>query len=178
MAGLWGLPEVREWWLPSDESYPRILRSIRSFVEERATQPRDSPSSDVHNMHGIFKAMKLNDDGDGSRQPRHQHHQPRLHALASTGQDASMILHDANEDQENINGGDEDDLAGLDIGLSLDLAPTLDFDLAFDLDAAQSAGRTHMQDVVDANVNGHVGADGLQDLDLDFRATPLVQFSS
>lgn len=63
MATLWSLPSVHQWWLPSEASMPPIVRSIRSFVADRATSPpNDSPSSDLKEMKGIFRAMKLSDD--------------------------------------------------------------------------------------------------------------------
>ncbi|KAI9843212.1 MAG: hypothetical protein M1838_002725 [Thelocarpon superellum] len=91
MAKLWNLPEVEKWWLPSDEGYPRIVRSIRSFVEERATQtqPGDSPTSDLKNMKGIFKAMKLNDDTTSSSSKPDSSSSARLAARA-TGVGASI----------------------------------------------------------------------------------------
>ena len=61
MATLWSMPEVEHWWLPSDEGYPAVVRSIRSFVEERASQPHDSPSTDLKDIKGIFSAMKLDE---------------------------------------------------------------------------------------------------------------------
>ncbi|KAL8775359.1 MAG: hypothetical protein Q9209_000367 [Squamulea sp. 1 TL-2023] len=36
LANLWGLPELRHWWLPNEEGYPSIIRSIRAFIEDRA----------------------------------------------------------------------------------------------------------------------------------------------
>ena len=59
MAELWGLPELRHWWLPNDEGYPPIVRSIRAFIEDR-TQPRpQAQSEDVRNMRAIFSKMSI-----------------------------------------------------------------------------------------------------------------------
>ncbi|KAL8776857.1 MAG: hypothetical protein Q9213_008106 [Squamulea squamosa] len=35
LANLWGLPELRHWWLPNEEGYPSIIRSIRAFIDDR-----------------------------------------------------------------------------------------------------------------------------------------------
>ena len=53
MAELWGLPELRHWWLPNDEGYPPIVRSIRAFIEDR-TQPRaQAQSEELRNIRAI-----------------------------------------------------------------------------------------------------------------------------
>lgn len=50
------------WWLPNDENYPPIIRSIRKFVEERTTAPKGKAlSSDLHDMKAIFANMNLDD---------------------------------------------------------------------------------------------------------------------
>lgn len=49
------------WWLPNDEYYPPIIRSIRRFVEERTSQARDVPTEDLRDMKAIFSSMKLDD---------------------------------------------------------------------------------------------------------------------
>ena len=59
MAQLWCLTELRHWWLPNDEGYPPIVRSIRAFIEDR-TQPRaQAQSEDVRNMRAIFSKMSI-----------------------------------------------------------------------------------------------------------------------
>lgn len=65
MADLFGDPSCMHWWLPNDENYPPIVRSIRSFVEARTTQARDVPTEDLRDMKAIFASMKL-DDGRNS----------------------------------------------------------------------------------------------------------------
>jgi len=49
------------WWLPNDDSYPPIIRSIRKFVEERTSGARDVPTEDLRDMKAIFAQMKLDD---------------------------------------------------------------------------------------------------------------------
>jgi hypothetical protein len=53
------------WWLPNDEAYPPIIRSIRRFVEERTAPAKDLPSEDLRDMKAIFSSLKL-DDGMSS----------------------------------------------------------------------------------------------------------------
>ncbi|KAI9704758.1 MAG: hypothetical protein M1836_006538 [Candelina mexicana] len=61
MSTLWGIPEVKHWWLPNDEGYPPIIRSIRSFVDDRTMTPRSQPGEDLRNMKAIFSEVKLED---------------------------------------------------------------------------------------------------------------------
>jgi hypothetical protein len=49
------------WWLPNDESYPPMIRSIRKFVEERTSAARDVPTEDLRDMKAIFEKLKLDD---------------------------------------------------------------------------------------------------------------------
>jgi len=56
------------WWLPNDEGYPPIIRSIRKFVEERTSNPVDLPGEDLRDMKAIFASLKL-DDGQSSLPP-------------------------------------------------------------------------------------------------------------
>jgi hypothetical protein len=49
------------WWLPNDEKYLPIIRSIRSFVGERTSQARDVPAEDLRDMKAIFSSLKLDD---------------------------------------------------------------------------------------------------------------------
>ena len=59
MAEFWGLPELRHWWLPNDEGYPPIVRSIRAFIEDRAQPRAQAQSEDVRNMRAIFSKMSI-----------------------------------------------------------------------------------------------------------------------
>jgi hypothetical protein len=56
------------WWLPNDEGYPTIVRSIRKFVEERTSPAKDLPSEDLRDMKAIFASLNL-DDGKSSLPP-------------------------------------------------------------------------------------------------------------
>ena len=49
------------WWLPNDENYPPIIRSIRKFVEERTSAPTDVPTEDLRDMKAIFASLNLED---------------------------------------------------------------------------------------------------------------------
>jgi hypothetical protein len=61
MSALWGLPEVKHWWLPNNEGYRPIIRSIRSFINDRTMTPRDQSGEDLRSMKAIFSKMKLDD---------------------------------------------------------------------------------------------------------------------
>jgi hypothetical protein len=50
------------WWLPNNEGYPPIIRSIRKFVEERTSPAVDLPGEDLRDMKAIFASLNLEDD--------------------------------------------------------------------------------------------------------------------
>lgn len=60
MSDLWN-EDVTHWWLPNDEGFPDIIRSIRDFVEYRAGVPTDAVGADVRNMSGIFRDMHVHE---------------------------------------------------------------------------------------------------------------------
>ncbi|KAI9839307.1 MAG: hypothetical protein M1819_003302 [Sarea resinae] len=62
MAQLWAEPEVNHWWLPNDQDHSQIIRSIRSFVSDRAVIPKDQNSEDLRDMKALFGSMKINDN--------------------------------------------------------------------------------------------------------------------
>ncbi|KAI4259304.1 MAG: hypothetical protein LQ352_000844 [Teloschistes flavicans] len=60
MANLWGIPEVHHWWLPNEEGYPPIVRSIRSFIEDRSQKSSDQPMTEnVRTMKGLFDKLNI-----------------------------------------------------------------------------------------------------------------------
>ena len=61
MAELWDIPEIHHWWLPNDEGYPPIIRSIREFIEDRTMKTRDQPSEDLREIKGILSKMTIDD---------------------------------------------------------------------------------------------------------------------
>lgn len=62
MSDLWNV-DVSRWWLPLDEGYPRIMKSIREFIDYRTSDPQDSISADLRDMRGVFRALSLDDSG-------------------------------------------------------------------------------------------------------------------
>jgi hypothetical protein len=68
MSDLFRDRSCMHWWLPNDEGYPPIIRSIRKFVEERTAPAKDLPSEDLRDMKAIFSSMNL-DDGTPSEPP-------------------------------------------------------------------------------------------------------------
>ena len=69
MAELWQIPSIQHWWLDNDEGYPPIIRSIRSFIEQRTTAPRDHSGEDVRDMKAIFSKMTLEESPRSSQSP-------------------------------------------------------------------------------------------------------------
>ena len=62
MAELWGIPEVNEWWLPDEGTCPPVVRSIRSFMENRLPQAEsESRSEDQRNIKGFFSQLNLHE---------------------------------------------------------------------------------------------------------------------
>ncbi|KAJ5052061.1 uncharacterized protein L3040_001821 [Drepanopeziza brunnea f. sp. 'multigermtubi'] len=62
MADLFRDRSCMHWWLPHDENYPPIIRSIRKFVEERTSPAKDIPAEDLRDMKAIFASLNLVDD--------------------------------------------------------------------------------------------------------------------
>ncbi|KAH7382509.1 hypothetical protein DE146DRAFT_230062 [Phaeosphaeria sp. MPI-PUGE-AT-0046c] len=50
-----------DWWLPEDEGCPRIIRTIKDFIKERTTAPKDQVSDDLREMRGIFNSLTISD---------------------------------------------------------------------------------------------------------------------
>lgn len=66
VAQLWCLPEVCHWWLPNDEGYSAIVRSIREIMEYRSPGDSDgaddkTKSQDLRNLKAIFSKISMND---------------------------------------------------------------------------------------------------------------------
>ncbi|KXS93645.1 hypothetical protein AC578_4208 [Pseudocercospora eumusae] len=55
--------DVTRWWLPNDEGYPTSIRTIRDFVEYRATRPTDALGTGISNMSGIFRSLHIDEHG-------------------------------------------------------------------------------------------------------------------
>lgn len=71
MLEQWGL-EHSDWWLPHDEGCPPIIRSIKDFITDRTTAPRDQTSEDLREMKGIFSTLTISDsppDGNPGSTP-------------------------------------------------------------------------------------------------------------
>lgn len=50
-----------DWWLPNDEACPPIIRTIKDFIKERTTAPKDQVSDDLREMRGIFNSLTISD---------------------------------------------------------------------------------------------------------------------
>jgi hypothetical protein len=95
------------WWLPNDEEYPPIIRSIRNFVEERTSEAKTLPAEDLRDMKAIFASLKL-DDGIPSAPT------PGVKSNSTTGI-AVAATHDSYLGHDNLSSMDpERDAYGLD----------------------------------------------------------------
>ena len=61
LAELWATPSINEWWLPNGEGQPPLIRSIRSFIEERTVKPRNQANEDIRTMKAMLSKMDLNE---------------------------------------------------------------------------------------------------------------------
>ena len=60
MAALWNDPEIHHWWLPNEEAYPPVVRSVRSLMGDRlGDKDSGQRSKEQRDMRGIFAAMIL-----------------------------------------------------------------------------------------------------------------------
>lgn len=59
MSDLFRDRSCMQWWLPNNERYPPIIRSIRKFVEERTAPAVDVPTEDLKDMKTIFASRKF-----------------------------------------------------------------------------------------------------------------------
>jgi hypothetical protein len=66
MADLFRDRSCMHWWLPNEEGYPPIIRSIRKFVEERTSHATDLPGEDLRDMKAIFASLNLDDQVSSS----------------------------------------------------------------------------------------------------------------
>jgi hypothetical protein len=56
---------LSDWWFPNDEGCPRIIRSIKNFIRERTTEPKDQVSQDLREMRGLFSTITISDSPPG-----------------------------------------------------------------------------------------------------------------
>ena len=57
------MPEVNDAWLPDDLICPPVVRSVKSFMEDRVPQvERQSRNEDQRNIKGIFSRLSLHED--------------------------------------------------------------------------------------------------------------------
>ena len=61
LAEQWGDSSIKEWWLPDGEGQPPLIRSIRSFIEERTVKPQNQAGEDIRAMKAMLSKMSLND---------------------------------------------------------------------------------------------------------------------
>ncbi|KAF2145208.1 uncharacterized protein K452DRAFT_244963 [Aplosporella prunicola CBS 121167] len=61
MSETWNA-DVSRWWLPEDEGYPPIIKSIRGFIEDRTVNPSDQEKQDLRDMKGLFNELSLGED--------------------------------------------------------------------------------------------------------------------
>ncbi|KAL9603445.1 MAG: hypothetical protein Q9219_001132 [cf. Caloplaca sp. 3 TL-2023] len=60
MATMWDDPEIQHWWLPNEEGYPPIIRSIHAFTEERTSKTGGQPvNEDIRNMKGLLEKLDI-----------------------------------------------------------------------------------------------------------------------
>jgi hypothetical protein len=74
MAELWGLPEIRHWWLPFDEGFPTIIHNIRTFMKDRSPHPKFlAVSEDIGSVKGVASDLSVNEDDRGAQEYLNEH---------------------------------------------------------------------------------------------------------
>lgn len=53
---------VVRWWLPNDQGFSPIMRSIRAFADERNETAVSAQSENLREMKTVFAAMRLGSD--------------------------------------------------------------------------------------------------------------------
>jgi hypothetical protein len=66
LAQAWGLSTLEPWWLPDAETCPPVIRSLRAFVEERTTKPRNKLGEDIRAMKALFQQVSLDSSPSNS----------------------------------------------------------------------------------------------------------------
>ncbi|EMC93483.1 hypothetical protein BAUCODRAFT_37166 [Baudoinia panamericana UAMH 10762] len=59
-SGIWN-EDVKHWWLPNQEGYPKLVRTLREFVKVRDEMPRDPTGENIKDMSGLFATMNISD---------------------------------------------------------------------------------------------------------------------
>ncbi|KAF2774491.1 hypothetical protein EJ03DRAFT_263244 [Teratosphaeria nubilosa] len=65
MSDIWQT-DVTHWWLPNGEGLPNVVKSIRDFIEYRATVPRDASGQQIREMSGIFNRIAISEHDSGA----------------------------------------------------------------------------------------------------------------
>lgn len=60
MAEIFRDPSCIQWWLPNDEGLSPVLRSIRTFADERNANPVSQQTESLREISAIFAKMRLN----------------------------------------------------------------------------------------------------------------------
>ncbi len=68
MAELFRDESCVRWWLPDDEGFSPILRSIRTFADERNATAVTAQTENLREMRHIFARMRLGRGDDASSQ--------------------------------------------------------------------------------------------------------------
>ncbi|KAL9131544.1 MAG: hypothetical protein Q9217_000558 [Psora testacea] len=62
MAALWGVPDINHWWLPNEEAYPSVVRSVRFLMDDRLNMDTKKRSQDQREIKGIFANLTIKDE--------------------------------------------------------------------------------------------------------------------
>lgn len=95
MAELWGIPEVNKWWVPDEGTCPPVVRSVRSFMENRLPQAEgESRSEDQRNIKGIFSQLSFHEGPKAGLKQASSSETPSFHepTTASAEDQASQSL--------------------------------------------------------------------------------------
>ena len=69
MAQLFQDPSCVDWWLPDEEGLYPIIKSIRSFADDRNANPVSDQTEALREMSAIFAKMRFDPDETPSPSP-------------------------------------------------------------------------------------------------------------
>lgn len=79
----WGL-EHSDWWLPNpQETMPPVIRSVKDWISERDSAPKDQTAEDLKEMRGVFATLTISDSPSESTPPSASLDQTLKYASAS-----------------------------------------------------------------------------------------------
>ena len=114
------MPSINHWWLPDETEYPRIIRAIRAFIQERTTKPRSQVTEDIRAMRAIFSNFNMDDSPKDSPESADSLGEP---PERSTVQGATSYYNASGKSSSEPSTGPHIDQLGFQKGLTASVSP-------------------------------------------------------